>query len=345
MLDTVKVFTDDFRVRDGANLTLQPSNIDYETNLKIDKRLFRNSANEWVEGAKAYINCDRYNLTIKPNAIGDGVKAFIQFSLPKALTGDNYNPIPDNQIKEAKKAIADDIEDKGILLNLEDCRVSRLDAFRNVYSEEAFLDYTPLFKLLRAKRQLRRDYGSTFLWSNTQREICVYDKNEEVRLRGGSVRGLPSNTVRFEYRLLNTRVTKRDTGIDRLRDIDNLDAVRDAYSEALKKHLFSLDVNEINILASTQLESILQAYRDNGSRYWVTEFQRDFGAYMVLNMTNLDTLQAILERVAGNRQTAWRVIKDFEKSRNTIALYDKTVNKKTLGDLYNELRGKVLDAK
>lgn len=344
MLDTVKVFTDDFRVRDGANLTLQPSIIDYETNLKIDKRLFRNSANEWVEGAKAYINCDRYNLTIKPNTIGDGVKAFIQFSLPKALTGDNYNPIPDNQIKEAKKAIADDIADRGILLNLEDCRVSRLDAFRNVYSEEAFLDYTPLFKLLRAKRQLRRDYGSTFLWSNTQREICVYDKNEEVRLRGGATSNTPPNTIRFEYRLLNTRVTKRDTGIDRLRDINNLDGVRDAYKEALTKHLFCLDVNEIDILASTQLENLLQGYRDSGNRYWVNQFKQDFGAYMVLNMTNLETLQAILERVAGNRQTAWRVIKDFEKSRNTLALYDKTVNNKTLGDLYNELRGKVLDA-
>jgi len=343
MLDTIKVFTDDFRVKDGANLTIQPSNIDYETSEQNDKRLFRNSLGEWVEGAKAFINTDRYNLTIKPNLLGDGIKAFIQFSLPKALGGDNFYPILESEVTQAKNVLADDIANKGILLNLEDCRVSRIDAFKNVYTDENFTDYSPLFSLLRAKRALRRDYGSTFLWANTQREICVYDKIQEIQIRGGAFRDYPQNTTRFEYRLLNARVTKRDTGIEKLRDIDNLDAVRDAYKDALEKHLFSLSVGEIEILASSELENIIKAYKDRGGRYWIREFKENFGAYMVLKMTNLETLKGILERVTDYRMVAWRVIKDFEKSRNAIALMTKASNSKTLSDLYNELKEKVLN--
>ncbi len=343
MLDTLKVYTDDFRVQDGASLTVQPAPINYQDNAQRDSRLFQNSAREWVTGAKAYINNEHYNLTIKPNMIGDGVKAFIQFSLPKALTGDNYHPIKASEITQAKRLIGQDIAEKGILLDLEECKVSRIDAFRNAYSEEPFLDYTPLFRMLRAQRQLKRDYGSTFLWSNTQREICVYDKNEEVRLRGGAMRGAPPNAIRFEYRLLNTRVTKKETGIDRLRDINNFDAVREAYDKALKKHLFSLTVSEVNVLAATQLEVTLQSYRDKGSRYWITEFLKDYGAYTVLNQTNVETLKAILERVTGDRKTAWKSIKDIEESRNTIALMSEGANQKTLADLYQELEGKVLN--
>lgn len=343
MLDTIKVFTDDFKVQDGANLTIQPAVIEYEDGAKADKKLFRNSEGKWVEGAKAYINTDRYNLTIKPNAMGEGVRTFIQFSLPKALTGNNFHAISEKETSSALEALDKDIRARGILLNLNDCRLSRIDAFRNVYSEESFSDYTPLFNLLRAKRQLKRDYGSTFLWSNTQREICVYDKIAEVKLRGGSIREYPQNVIRFEYRLKNNRVTKRDTGIETLREINNLDAVRDAYNEALEKHLFCLSVKEIEVLASSDLEAIIQSYKDTGSRYWINDFKGDFGAYSVLSSTNIETFKSIIERVSGNRTVAWRIVKDFENSRNKVALHSKAVKNKTLSDLYNELKGKVLD--
>ncbi len=343
MIDTVKVFTDDFKVMDGANLTIQPSAIDYEDGAKADKKLFRNSEGKWVEGSKAYINTDRYNLTIKPDAIGEGVKTFIQFSLPKVLTGSNFHAISETDAEIALEALGKDIQERGVQLNLNACRLSRIDAFRNVYSEESFSDYTPLFNLLRAKRQLKRDYGSTFLWSNTQREICVYDKIAEVKLRGGSIREFPRNVIRFEYRLKNNRVTKKETGIETLRDINNLDAVREAYNEALEKHLFCLSVKEVEVLASSDLEAIIQSYKDTGSRYWINDFKGDFGAYAVLSATNTETFRSIIERVSGNRTVAWRIVKDFENSRNAVALHSKAVKNKTLSDLYNELKDKVLD--
>lgn len=343
MIDTIKVFTDDFRVRDAAALAIQPATIDYQSGVQNERRLFRNSAGEWVEGAKAYLNDERYNLTLKPNDAGDGVKLWLQWSLPKAFTGDNFYPLSADQLGDAKKALEQSLSDKGVMLELDECKVSRLDTFQNVYSAESFADYATLFRLLRAKRQQRRDYGTTFLWANTQREICVYDKVAEIKNRGGSFEAYPENTIRFEYRLKSSKAIKRELGLGKLKDLQNFDGVKAAYQQAMQKNIFSLTVDEVNVLISSRLEAVIRAYYENGGRYWLRSFISEFGAYMLLKMTEPENLQLIIERVSGYRMTGWRAVRELEKSRDRLALHLEGVGDKTLADLYAELRDKVLN--
>ncbi len=342
MIDTIKVFTDDFRVRDAAALAIQPAIVDYQSGVQDKRKLFRNSAGEWVEGAKAYLNTDSYNLTLKPDNAGDGVKLFLQWSLPKAFTGDNFYPLSADQLGDAKRALEHSLSDKGVMLELDECKVSRVDTFQNVYSAESFADYATLFRLLRAKRQQRRDYGTTFLWANTQREICVYDKVAEIKSRGGSYKAYPENTIRFEYRLKNSRVTERELGLGKLKDLQNFDGVKAAYKQAMEKNLFSLKVDEVNVLISSRLEAVIRAYYESGGRYWLRNFISEFGAYMLLRSIEPENLQAVIERVSGYRMTGWRAVRDLEKSRDKLALHLEGVGEKTLADLYAELRDKVL---
>jgi len=163
-------------------------------------------------------------------------------------------------------------------------------------------------------------------------------------LRGGVSRlPTPPNTIRFEYRLLNTRVTRTDTGIDRLKDITSFEAVKETYKMALKKHLFNQEVSDTDILSATNLEAILENYRDEQGRYWVDQFLRDYGAYTVLSKTDPETLKIILEVVAGNRQTAWRVTKGMEEQHAKMKMMTPATGNKTLADLYQELEEKVLN--
>ena len=343
MIDTIKVFTDDFRVRDAANLAIQPAPIDYQSGVQNERRLFRNSAGEWVEGAKAYLNTDSYNLTVKPDNVGNGVKLFLQWSLPKAFTGDNFYPLSDDQLGDAKRALEQSLSDKGVMLELDECKVSRVDTFQNVYAAESFADYATLFRLLRAKRQQRRDYGTTFLWANTRREICVYDKVAEIKNRGGSYQAYPENTIRFEYRLKNSQVTEHELGLATLKDLNNFEGVKAAYRQAMQKNLFSLTVDEVNVLISSKLEAVIRAYYENAGRYWLRSFISEFGAYMLLKSIEPENLQLIIERVSGYRMTGWRAVRDLEKSRDKLALHLEGVGDKTLADLYAELRDKVLN--
>lgn len=343
MIDTLKIYTDDFRVRDNANLQIQPAPLDYETNTQNERKLFRNSAGEWVEGAKAFLNTERYNLTIKPDNAGEGVKVYLQWSLPKAFTGDNFYPLADDQIAAAKQALEDELRDKGIMLELNECKLSRVDAFRNAYTDEGFSDYAALFRLLRAKRQQRRDYGTTFLWANTQREICVYDKIAEAANRGVSTAGYPQRTTRFEYRLLNNRVTQKETGLSKLADLQDFEGVKVAYKQALEKNLFSLTVEDAKALVGSEIEKILRSYQATGGLRWLDSGVDDLAYYGLLRAVELDTLRDVLKNLQVERTTAWRLIKKLEQANLRLAMHLDGVNGKTLAELYNELREKVLN--
>lgn len=352
MIDTLKVFTDDFEIRDNAQVFVQPATIDYETGEVRDFRLFRASNGQWVKGAKAFVNSPCYQLTIKPILNGDvesesgrdNVKMFIQSSLPKVLKGENYYALNDAETVESVKEIERDLQDRGVGVNFGECSLSRLDAFRVAVADNPFQTYSPLFRLLNAKRKRMIDYGTTFLWSNTQRELCVYDKGEEMRNRG-ITGGFPANSIRFEYRLLNSRVCKKETGARKVRDlVNNLDGIRDLYEKALTESIFSTDAENLVIVTAKELEHGLRGYALLYGNSFVSRFIRDFGAFQLSQLVGAETVKTVLESVLQERNKIWRQSKLFDEYRANFeyAVHADGKGETTLRDLYNELREKVL---
>lgn len=344
MLDTIKIYNQDFRVSDGANLTIQPNTIDYSTGDIQEIILFKDSKNQPVYGSKAYINNDRFNLTIKGMPKG-GVNCFIQLSVPKACNGDNYYPVSHNETKQVFSELQKELTLLGIGLNVSDSKLSRVDSFKNVSDGEMFSTYSPVLSLLKAKRQLRRDYGTTFTWQNTRREICAYDKNFEVQSRGLSLAGYPANNIRFEYRLKNSDVCLTEYGFNTVYQLENnLDAVRDTYKTALEKHLFCLDVQDIEIITGNELEKILTQYKETQGMRWLNIFLRDYGAYSVSKMAGIETVKTVINKLSdGDRTKAWRTTKLLESLKQNYELMRDGNNGKTLSDLYMELKEKVLN--
>jgi len=343
MLDTVKFYTNDFVIRDGADIELMPSVIDYKTGETDNKKLFQRSSGQWVKGSKAFLNADNFNVTIKPNNLTNEVILWVQLSVPKFLTGDNFYPVGD-EAKRLPVELETELRSRGIGLNVNDMRVSRLDAFQNVYASETFGDYIPVFRLLRAKRQNRRDYGSTFLWENTQREICVYDKLTEVKNRGYEVEGYPQNTIRFEYRLLKSKSVKDALHVKTVNKLfGNLDSVRDVFRDALRYHLFDLETSEVKRLVSSELRTVTKHYFENGGRYWLSKMLKDYGAYSIARLSSVDIFGEIVENLAGNRMTGYRAKKYVRDCRNKIAGLEILDCGKTIDELYQELKTKVLE--
>jgi len=167
MLDTLKVYTPDFEVKDRARVSVQPGLVDYGTGQQREVSLFKDELGRDVYGQKAFVNTERYNLTIQP--MGAGVELFLQTSLPKTIHEDNYTPLTNSETEQAIDEIASDLKSRGVVVNLDNCGLSRVDLFKNVIGDNDFLSYSPLFELLQSKRQHKRDYGTTFTWSNTQR--------------------------------------------------------------------------------------------------------------------------------------------------------------------------------
>ncbi len=341
MLDTLKVYTSDFTVKDKARVSVQPGLVEYDTGEQREVSLFKDESGRDVYGSKAFINTEQYNLTIQP--MGHGVELFLQTSLPKVVKDNNYGPLTNSETEQAVKAIGQDLQSRGIGLNLDKCGLSRVDLFKNVVGDNDFMSYSPLFSLLQSKRQQQRDYGTTFTWQNTQREVCAYDKLVEMKSRGMSVTGYPVNTIRFEYRLKNSRVCSREIGSKTVKDlVNNLDGLADKYRDALSKSIFSLDVDQVNILASQELQIAMRSYSNLYGDYWFSRFLRDFGSYQLSRMAGDEVVKVVLACVIDDRVKLWRAIKFFDQAKQDFALSVRDDNDKTLADLYDELKTKVM---
>lgn len=341
MLDTLKVYTDDFTVKDRARVSVQPGLVEYATGEQREVSLFKDESGRDVYGSKAFINTSQYNLTIQP--MGHGVELFLQTSLPKVVKDDNYSPLSDAETKEAVEVIGQDLRSRGVGLNLDNCQLSRVDLFKNIIGDNDFLTYSPLFSLLQSKRQQKRDYGTTFTWQNTQREVCVYDKLVEMKSRGVEVSRYPGNSIRFEYRLKNSRVCGREIGSKTVKDlVNNLDGLSKKYQDAMSKSIFSLGVEDVNILASQELQIAMRSYADLYGEFWFSRFLRDFGAYTLSRFASDEVVKVVLACVIGDRVKLWRAIKFFDESKRDFAMSSRVNQDKTLADLYDELRSKVI---
>ena len=340
MIDTIKLFIEDFTVTPGAKIIIQPSPYILGTGELTSNHPLIECENMSVGGAKAYLNTDRFNLTIQ-----DRSKAFLQCSLPKVYARDNYKPLNKAQSIEAINTVGQDLWESGFHTDINKSNISRLDIFKNVLTDEPYQQYADIFKVLRGKRKLRRDYGTTFLWHNTQEELEIYDKIEEIRIRKKDTKDYP-DTMRFEHRLLNKRKANNVLGFSAVEAIaDNWQVIKDKTREAWKRDLFSFTVGDIEILASGALEDLMR-YCKQSKRYYLTEFFIQCGG-LYLSGLSPEVLTMIIERVEADntseaiRLKAYRAVKRLSEIQKRNALLQSAGSHKRLSDLYSELKYKM----
>jgi len=347
MLDTVKLYINDYQVKDNANLRLQPAALDYKSGEAVGEyALWSRERGEAVFGAKAYLNTDFFNFTIQP--IGRGERrspgAFLQFSIPKVHNGENYYSVGREGSQAVFKKVEKELWNKGIHTNIEEATLSRVDLFRNVIAEERFYSYSPLFQLLKAKRQKRRDYGTTFLWHNTQQQLCVYDKLEEMEMRGKLTGSLPANTIRFEYRLMNSRKVDTILGFKKLGELKkNYEALEPAYKASLKKSIFSLSVEHVQVMTGKQVEEEMRIYKERYGLRWLNAYLSSVGARELVKLAGIEVVRGAIENITSDRVKVWRLMKKLEERQRELELIrEEEVSGKTLSDLYCELEKKAL---
>ena len=350
MLDTVKLCLNDWEIKKGSPLLIQPSPLNYGTGeLTSCYPLWRNEEGEMEMGSKAYLNTQSLNVDIKPFSQG-GVQCFVHFSIPKIHNGENYYSVGKEGTQAVLKKVEGELKEAGINTNIEEASLSRVDTFQNIITEEPFLSYSPLFSLLQASRKLRRDYGSTFLWSNTQQELCVYDKIEEMQKRKIDTSSYPSQTMRFEWRLLNKKKIENAVGFSRVREIpSNWGVFREKYREAWKEDIFKMEVGEVEILASKQVKLLLEHFRNENERNYIDSLFGFYGAYTLGRDYGIEPLKIAIRELEMERGADKNTIKvkvqrasrKLNEALQKMELLKGESEGKTLAGLYRELQGKI----
>ncbi len=345
MIDTLKLSLNDYAISRGAHLDVQPSVFNAATGELLSNFPLWHDGSRYIEGSKAFHNGEDFNVTIKPLSPSqpDSIGCLVQFSVPKVVTGSNFHATDHNGTVAALKAVEKHLRDVGIKTNIKTASMSRVDAFKTIQTDEPYPAYHSVLSMLQGQRMAKRDYGTTFLWANTQQEICIYDKLVEMQQRKASVAGFPENSVRFEHRMLKARKVQKTLGMKTVADLlAGYDHVRDTYNAVMEKQLFRRTVSDVAMLTSTQLEEELAYYQDVlGRRYWLRDWQIANGMRAVA--PDVEALKTAVKNRARGRNTARNLLKQIESAAlDAAAQAVIRPAKRPIGELYSELKRKIL---
>ncbi len=340
MIDTLHLNLRDFEVDVKHALKIQGETTDHGTGeVTGNGVLFRNSGGE-TRGAEAvYKLSPNFKFTIKPYPSGE-VWAIATFSAAKMGRGDNYQPADAETLKQAYKALQADLISIGIKTNVEKATLARVDATKNIHTEESYSSYLPMLAALPCRLKDKWFYGSSLLLKNGQQEIGIYDKLSEMLAHKRKITGLPQ-TIRFEQRFKTGAKVKDYLGIPNALELaNNLDHVAARYKDSLETYIFKLDTFDFKSTSKQQFVDELNFFKGS-SRFGVSSYLELCG-YRGISNSEDAFLEAVAE-VYENRATISNAKKKLHALKiQAMSLETPAKNCKTSGQLYEELKNKVL---
>lgn len=346
MLDTVKLFIQDYDIATDCSLEVQPAKFNAGTGEVLNEHeLFRTVSGKAFQGSKAFLNTEKLNLDLKPYSFAEnGIACFLHFSVPKVHYGDNYYSVGEQGTEAVFNQVEHELREAGFYCNLQKADFSRIDTFKNIEPEEPFETYSALFQLLNARKGVKRDYGTSFLVGNTQQEFIVYDKLEEMRRQKHDISEFPE-TMRFEHRLLNKTKIENVLGFTQVADLfkGGYAVIRDKRKESWRESLFKYSVEEVVQLGSQELAETMSYFEKTHGRNWFGYFLRSYGAFYLAQYAGVEVVQKALEYFEPDRMKVYRARKTLEEAERELLFYKQEQNsKKTYAVLYEELKEKVL---
>ena len=347
MVDTLKLILEDWKVRHSASLTLNAGNVDYKTGEEIQTLLFTDTSGHDALGAYAHYNSDKLNLTIKP--IAGHVKAFASFSAPKRVSDDNYSPIRECQFSEVFESVEDELSENGIETDITKAKLSRVDTFKNILTDEETLSYSRLFGLLDANRAKDKSThgATTWLMRNNSTEYCIYDKLEEMRNSGHSINGL-ERTLRFEHRSKTAASVKSFfKNVTTVEDLQKFgwNALQERNIKAWTDNFFKYDVDEIEFLAESQVRNELEFFQAKYGKRFFSMYLKAYGAYFLASSSGgVEVIKKALENmdIEDKRKKIYRAERELKDSLLLVESLKLDSNSpKTLAELYSELKYKM----
>jgi hypothetical protein len=225
-IDKLVLTTHEYRVSDTKPLNILPLAKFAGQEAASEGSLLFKCQGEPVHGAKAFVNTENYQANISQYGLS------VIFNPSKIL-----HPYELLSEPETLRAVCMDIEKQlqanAIHTSLENMKVSRLDIAKQAQMPRKVSHYKPAFEAMQLKGAPngKVTHGTeTFRNGNRTLQTCFYDKFKEL-----NPKGLPSDFMRAEVRMLNTSGVKRHAGINTLGQV--IQAGREGWNFAYTRYL------------------------------------------------------------------------------------------------------------
>lgn len=345
MFDTLKLYSKVFHIGTKARLSVQSI---YDKNI-TEKSLLYTQYDETTKrttpifGDMAFLNDSENGIYFSVKSFFTGNIAVLQFSIPRVLYKKNYIDYQFEDFNLLKNTIDSWLKKNDIEFDLDTALISRIDCTFNCQTDEDINNYFDIFKMIAFSRLQKFDYGSTFLFRNTRRQITVYDKRAEFLALHAPVKkaekndyiaemfpDLPDNLLRFEYRLLRAAMIEKN-----FKDLSEENIIEN-YQDALTE-FYNLVDNKKNFegYQDDNVLNLLNDYSEMDGRKFFDKFLKDYALYKIAETCDINQVLIMLDRFD---------LKPYQKSRFKKMILDGAklrFNKKDIYKYVGELKYKI----
>jgi len=343
MIDTLNLTLDSYRVKRSNALNVQRN---FVCGIETDMRgLFRYEDGEVQGGAKVHWNADKIFFDVKRR--GKEPHTSVHFSAPRIVGKNNFFPADRNEVEKAIETVERRLCDEaGVITDLSKAKLSRVDMTKNAILVHPVTEYSNVYQLIGGSRMKNRtDYPSGFLLDNTAREVCFYDKRLEMEHKKEEISSVPFNTLRCEVRALGNRSIKSMIGLETVSDmLTNFERVPLAY-ESVMSDVFKYTARDLKEKVMTEYERIMYGIKERCGSRWMSQAISSIGAEALYrSLGREEGLRAMFYRMGFNKNEVYRYVKVITSRRNDVVSQGSLFGEHTIGELYNEVKEKLLKA-
>lgn len=285
------------------------------------------------------------------------VSTKINLTIPKIVTGDNYNPADCQQFIEALAIAQVELTRLGFKTNLNTAIVKRMDAARTLQARDKWLTYRPALAVLNPSKMTGTGFESGQRWQNGQRQRVLYEKGLEIasrfpkKQRAEVYSRYPINSFRAEARLMERESFQAATGMrtagDALSDFSHLQSVyRGEFKKVFRFTPSEVERLKMDALSVDEIANELLHFINSGKRYWLEEWiQADWIANRVIDADRLEVIKAAIKKATELKGLASQNVSAKQKALENLFLQHAKLidSKRSVGDLYSEIQSKVLE--
>lgn len=350
MLDTLHLTLKDWKVRAGAKLQVNTGNMDFQTGEVKQSLLFKDNTGRETFGSRAHNNTEKLNFTIRPYA--NEVMAFVNFSAPKRLNENNYYPIKEDQLPEVFESVENELYESGIETHIDKAKLSRVDTFKNILTDQETECYSRLFGLLQANRARNKSTYGVNGWlmrDKASTQYCIYDKLEEMRHAGLSTLGL-EKTLRFEHRCLTSSKVQNffkfanETSVEELKKY-GWNALQERNVRAWTDNFFKYEIADFEIIVESTLRNEMQYFHTKYGRMFFSKYLKAYGAFFLASSSGgVEVIKRALQNmnIEEKRKKIYRAERELREALILVeSLKLDSTSPKTIGELYAELKYKM----
>jgi hypothetical protein len=181
---------------------------------------------------------------------------------------------------EALAKVKAEMAEVGLITNLEEMKLSRVDVAKQAEMEHPCYQYEAAFKLMKGRRVKERAYEGGYLFANKSNQCMFYDKRAELTYQKmDAVLDGEQNFMRAEVRALKSKPVAAILGVNSLAQLNQLSSteISGSYNKYITTRIFAqlktgrqLSFN-FNSEVEIMRQHYLQHFRGGWQKYLINE--------------------------------------------------------------------------